>query len=97
LNTPTNKHKIGVIGTGFIASGFIHLVENSTDFEISKILTRRPIETIDWAAPEVLTQSITELVDSCDIVFECSGDVYHATEARALSQKHMSTLRGLSI
>ena len=80
MNNP-RKHKIGVIGTGFIASGFTHLVENSTDFEISKILTRRPIETIDWISPELLTQSISELVDSCDIVFECSGDVYHATEA----------------
>lgn len=77
----SQKSKIGVIGTGFIASGFVHLVENSADFEISKILTRRPIETIDWVAPEMLTQSITELVDNCDIVFECSGDVYHATES----------------
>ena len=75
------KYKIGVIGTGFIASGFAHLVANSRDFEIAKILTRRPIEAIDWIAPEYLTQSLSELIDSCDIVFECSGDVYHATEA----------------
>lgn len=75
------KYKIGVIGTGFIAKGFAHLVANSQDFEIAKILTRRPIETIDWIAPAFLSQSLQEVIDSCDIVFECSGDVYHATEA----------------
>ncbi len=76
----SEKHKIGIVGTGFIASGFAHLVKNSTDFQISKILTRRPVESIDWIEPQYLTQSINDLVDSCDIVFECSGDVYHATD-----------------
>lgn len=76
-----HKHKVGVVGTGFIASGFAHLVANSDDFVISKVLTRRPVNTIDWVSPDVITQSLSELIDNCDIVFECSGDVYHATEA----------------
>jgi predicted homoserine dehydrogenase-like protein len=76
-----SKYKVGVVGTGFIAQGFLSLVNASRDFEVSKILTRRPIETIDWVASKYLTQSLNELIDNCDIVFECSGDVYHATEA----------------
>lgn len=75
------KHKIGVIGTGFIAEGFVHLVENSKDFEISKVLTRRPIESIKGIPSKYLTHSLTEVVDNCDILFECSGDVDHATNA----------------
>lgn len=91
----SKKYKVGVIGTGFIASGFVHLVARATDFEISKILTRRPIETIDWAASDLLTQSINEVVDNSDIIFECSGDVYHATEsilAAAKAGKKVITL-----
>lgn len=73
--------KIGIVGTGFIACGLAHLIRNSKDFQISKVLTRRPIDSISDFPRESLTYSLNELIDSSDIVFECSGDVIHATEA----------------
>lgn len=73
--------KIGIVGTGFIASGLAHLIRNSMDFQISKMLTRRSIDSISAFPHENLTNSLAELIDTSDIVFECSGDVIHATEA----------------
>ncbi len=74
------KTRIGIVGTGFIASGLRHLIQVSPDFVTSKILTRRPISSLNDHPNGVLTNSINELVDHSDIVFECSGDVVHATE-----------------
>jgi len=78
-----NDHitKVGIIGTGFIATGLINLILASSDFKISKVLTRRPIDTIKDIPAELLTYSLNELIDESDFVFECSGDVMHATEA----------------
>lgn len=79
--TVSNKlTKVGIAGTGFIASGLAHLIRASEDFEISKVLTRRKTSNISGFLDEELTNSIAELVDTSDIVFECSGDVIHATE-----------------
>jgi predicted homoserine dehydrogenase-like protein len=72
--------KVGIVGSGFIASGLAHLILNSKDFRISKVLTRRPLDLIKDFPEETLTHSLNELVDTSDIVFECSGDVTHATE-----------------
>ena len=73
--------KVGIVGTGFIAKGLAHLIRSSNDFQISKILTRRPINSISDFPHEYLTNSINELIDASDIMFECSGDAIHATEA----------------
>ncbi len=72
--------KIGVSGTGFIATGLVHLLERSPDFMVSKVLTRRQLDSVDSVAAEYLTNSIDEMVDGADIVFECSGDAIHATD-----------------
>ena len=72
--------KIGVSGTGFIATGLVHLLERSPDFLISKVLTRRPLDSVDSVDRTYLTHSIEEMVDASDIVFECSGDAIHATD-----------------
>lgn len=72
--------KVGIVGSGFIASGLAHLIRASNDFQISKVLTRRPIDSISDFPSSELTQSIAELIDTSDIVFECSGDVFHATD-----------------
>jgi predicted homoserine dehydrogenase-like protein len=74
------KTKVGIVGTGFIASGLAHLIMVSSDFCISKVLTRRPIDSVKDIPQEYLTYSTNELIDESDIVFECSGDVMHATE-----------------
>ena len=76
-----NSHpKIGLVGTGFIATGFAHLVENCDDISISKILTRRPVDSISNLPQDKLTNSVNDLLDHCDIVFECSGDAIYATK-----------------
>jgi predicted homoserine dehydrogenase-like protein len=75
-----HPQKIGVSGTGFIAIGLVHLLERSPDFLVSKVLTRRPIDSVEGITAEHLTNSIDEMVDGADIVFECSGDAIHATD-----------------
>lgn len=72
--------KIGVVGTGFIASGFCHLVSNNAEFDISKVLTRRPVTSVSDFPEEILTNSVEELIDTSDIIFECCGDAINATE-----------------
>lgn len=74
------KTKIGVIGTGFIATGLINLLLNSPDLTVSKVLTRRPVDSIDTLPKELLTQSINEVIDASDLIVECSGDPIHATD-----------------
>jgi predicted homoserine dehydrogenase-like protein len=89
------KTRIGIVGTGFIASGLRHLIHASPDFVASKILTRRPLNSLNEQPNGVLTNSINELVDHSDIVFECSGDVVHATEvvlAASNAKKKVVTL-----
>ncbi len=73
------KTRIGIIGTGFIATGLRHLIQASPDFVTSKILTRRPVNSIE-GSQGLVTNSLNELIDHSDIVFECSGDVMHATD-----------------
>ena len=77
-----NKHRIGLVGTGFIASGFARLVHNhAPDLDIAAVLTRRtPDNTEGFPFPERLTRSVQELLDKCDMIVECSGDVLHATD-----------------
>lgn len=76
-----NKTRIGIIGSGFIATGLRHLIQSSPDFVTSKILTRRAVSSINGYPEGLLTNSLNEVIDHSDIVFECSGDVMHATDA----------------
>ena len=81
MNT-VKKHRIGLVGTGFIASGFARLIHNhAPDLSLTSVLTRRPLEQAgSFPFPERLTHSVQQLIDACDIIVECSGDVLHATE-----------------
>ena len=73
--------RVGVIGTGFIAKGFIMMLEERHDLVISKVLTRTNIgERTDFPKQDILTNSVDELISNSDVVVECSGDVIHATE-----------------
>jgi predicted homoserine dehydrogenase-like protein len=78
----TKKPRIGLVGTGFIASGFARLVHNhAPDLHISAVLTRRPIDQMgDFPLADRLTLSRQELIDKSDVIVECSGDVLHATD-----------------
>ena len=76
------KHRIGLVGTGFIGSGLARLIKSSPDFEISNVLTRRDSANINGFNADLITNSINQLVDNADIVFESSGDVVLTTFAR---------------
>lgn len=72
--------RIGVVGTGFISSHFIMSLDRHPGFEVSRVLTRRnPSECGDFPRPDLLTTSIAEVIDSSDVVLECTGDAVHAT------------------
>lgn len=75
-------HRVGLVGTGFIASGFARLLmRKGGDLMLSSVLSRRtPAEAAGLAFEDHLTTSIDELLDSSDVIIECSGDVLHATE-----------------
>lgn len=81
MNT-VKKHRIGLVGTGFIASGFARLIHNhAPDLNLTSVLTRRPLEQAgSFPFPERLTQSVQQLIDTSDLIVECSGDVLHSTE-----------------
>jgi predicted homoserine dehydrogenase-like protein len=71
---------IGLVGTGFIASGFARLVQNNSDYRVATVLTRRPTSTLaDFPCDGKITNSIDELVERSELVVECSGDPIHAT------------------
>lgn len=73
--------KIGIVGTGFIAKGLALSLEYKQGIIVSKVLTRRKItECIDFPKPELLTNSIDDLIEHSDLIVECSGDVIHGTD-----------------
>ncbi|QQP88068.1 hypothetical protein IGS68_18640 [Skermanella sp. TT6] len=80
--------RIGVVGTGFISSHFIMALDRQKGFTASRVLTRRPIEgCAGFPRPELLTNSLADLIENSDVVLECTGDAIHATDvvAAALS------------
>ena len=73
--------KVGIIGTGFIARGLSYSLRCDKSLGVSRVLTRREPEQVCDLAVEnhQITNSVQELVDTSDIVVECSGDPIHAT------------------
>lgn len=75
------KHRIGISGTGFIASGLILALKYHPELVVSRVLTRRPIDQVSAPiAKELLTNTVDDLIKESDLVVECSGDVLHGTE-----------------
>lgn len=73
--------RIGISGTGFIAQGIAQAIDYFAEFETTAILTRRPVAETAHLFPEGhLTDSIEHLVESADVVVECSGDAVHAAQ-----------------
>jgi predicted homoserine dehydrogenase-like protein len=70
--------RIGIVGTGFIAMGLCMLMRTSADFSVSRILTRRTMDSVQNFDPSLLTSSLDELMENSDLVVECSGDIQHA-------------------
>ena len=77
-----NVSRIGLVGSGFIASGFARLVaHHHPDLVISAVLTRRPLDQAgDFPFPDKLTHSLQQVLDASDLIVECSGDVLHSTD-----------------
>ncbi len=72
---------IGVSGTGFISTGFFQLVNGNPNYSISKVLSRRPIASFSrYQFADLVTNNVDELIESCDVIFECSGDAIFASE-----------------
>ncbi len=72
--------RIGVNGTGYIARGLLAALAYAEDFEIGLVLTARNRREVEGIDQDLLTDSLNELVETCDIVVECSGSVKRAAE-----------------
>jgi predicted homoserine dehydrogenase-like protein len=75
--------RIGVVGTGFISSHFVMSVDRRDGYVASKVLTRRPLESVGDVAGAPVTDSIDDLLTHSDVILECSGDPIHATDVIA--------------
>lgn len=74
--------RLGIAGTGFIAMGLLGMLslpQVKANFTVSHVLTRRQ-GAISGLDPKLMTHSVSKMVESCDIVVECSGDVSRAAE-----------------
>ena len=68
------------MGTGFVARGAWRCLQKTPGLKVTGILTRREAEQVEGVPPDLLTDSLDELIEKSDLVFECSGDAIHATE-----------------
>ena len=73
--------KISVIGSGFIAKGFINLLYDHPDHTLEKILTRTDIEKrSDIPYSDHMTNDLNELIENSDLIVECTGDAIYACD-----------------
>ncbi|BFM06884.1 hypothetical protein [Halioxenophilus aromaticivorans] len=71
--------RIGIVGTGFIVNQANQVIAKNPELQVSKILTRRDPDTVDNFDRAALTNSLEELIDNSDIIFESTGDPIHST------------------
>ena len=73
--------RVGIAGSGYIARGLVLLLEDLPDLRVSRVLTRSEVNRrVDFPRPDLLTNNLAEVVQTSDVVVECSGDVLHATD-----------------
>ena len=76
------RFKIGIIGSGFIGGGLAKLLLQHPEYELSYVLTRTAVsQRDDFISPDKLTNSLDKLIESSDLIVECSGDAIYATES----------------
>ncbi len=76
------RFKIGIIGSGFIGGGLAKLLLQHPEYELSYVLTRSTLsKRDDFISPDKLTNSLEKLIESSDLIVECSGDAIYATES----------------
>lgn len=73
------RTRVGIVGTGFIVRGASDVISADPSLAITRVLTRRPIDSVEGIPHECLTQSIDELIENSDVIFAASGDPIHAT------------------
>lgn len=69
------------MGTGFIARQFTRTFHNRQGLRVEKVLTRRDLNQVnDFPQADALTNALDDLLESCDVVVECSGDAIYASD-----------------
>jgi len=71
--------RIGVVGTGFVARHFVVELLRRPEWSLGGVLTRRSPNEVSGIPEAALTDSLDALLDSADIILECTGDIDHAT------------------
>ena len=73
--------RISVIGSGFIAKGFINLLHDNPNHTLGKILTRTAIDKrSDVPYSEHMTNDLEKLIENSDLIVECTGDAIYACD-----------------
>ncbi|MCU0638078.1 MAG: hypothetical protein MUE87_05620 [Methanothrix sp.] len=83
------QKRIGLIGSGFISKGLVMLIEQRSDLQVHRVLTRSCIEKRrDFPRQDLLTNSSDDLIDGSDLIIEASGDIISSTGVleRAISR-----------
>lgn len=81
LIATSSEVRIGIVGSGFVCRHFLRRLERLHGFRASAVLTRRKADSYrGFPRPDLLTNSVDELIDQSDLVFECTGDALHATD-----------------
>ncbi|MGV8176029.1 MAG: NAD(P)-dependent oxidoreductase [Methanothrix sp.] len=74
------RKRIGLIGSGFISKGLVMLIEQRSDLQVHRVLTRSRIEERhDFPRQDLLTNSPDDLIEGSDLILEASGDVIGST------------------
>lgn len=80
---PGRETRIGLIGTGYISRGLYKLLKGFPHLTVTSVLTRREVNRItqnEYPRPDLLTNSVNQVIENSDLIVECSGDVLHATD-----------------
>ena len=74
--------KVSVIGSGFIAKGFIDLLLVHPNHKLEKVLTRTDINnrTDLQKYSKYITNDIDEIIKNSDLILETSGDAIYACD-----------------
>lgn len=78
-NTADTVTRVGTVGTGFIARGAMAVLEADPSLSVQRVLTRRPLASVEGVPVERLTHSLDDLIEHSDVIFAASGDLVHAT------------------
>lgn len=74
------RKRIGLIGSGFISKGLVMLIEQRSDLQVHRVLTRSRIEERrDFPRQDLLTNSPDDLIEGSDLILEASGDIIGST------------------